>query len=60
MVLLSGEFNMKGKFYVVTGAASGIGQAVAIRLSKLGAAGVSISDVNLIGLEDTKMKCQCI
>jgi NAD(P)-dependent dehydrogenase (short-subunit alcohol dehydrogenase family) len=48
---------MEGRFYVVTGAASGIGQAVTIRLTELGAAGITISDVNFAGLEDTKEKC---
>jgi hypothetical protein len=48
---------MEGRFYVVTGAASGIGQAVTIRLAELGAAGIAISDVNVAGLEGTKEKC---
>lgn len=48
---------MEGRFYVVTGAASGIGQAVTIRLAELGVAGIAISDVNVAGLEETKEKC---
>lgn len=50
-------FNMlesiKGKVYTVTGAASGIGQATAIQLAELGAAGVAISDVNEVALQET-------
>lgn len=38
---------------VVTGAASGIGRALAIRLAKDGIAGIAISDVNEKGLEET-------
>jgi short-subunit dehydrogenase len=38
---------------VVTGAASGIGQALAIRLAKEGIAGIAISDVNEMGLNET-------
>ena len=38
---------------VVTGAASGIGRAVAIALSKEGAA-LAISDKNAAGLEETR------
>ncbi|KAL1980674.1 hypothetical protein VTN96DRAFT_3654 [Rasamsonia emersonii] len=51
---------MEGRFYVVTGAASGIGQAVTIRLAELGAAGIAISDVNVAGLEETKEKSEII
>lgn len=49
---------MKGRFYAVTGAASGIGQAVVIRLAELGAAGISISDVNTAGLDATRNLCE--
>jgi NAD(P)-dependent dehydrogenase (short-subunit alcohol dehydrogenase family) len=38
---------------VITGAASGIGQALAIRMAKEGVAGVAISDVNEVGLKET-------
>ncbi|KAF2807403.1 putative short chain dehydrogenase/ reductase [Mytilinidion resinicola] len=48
---------MKGKVYAVTGGASGIGQAVVLRLAELGARGIAISDVNLAGLEKTKKLC---
>jgi len=49
---------MKGRFYAVTGAASGIGQAVVVRLAELGAAGISISDVNTAELDATKALCE--
>lgn len=45
-------FSYKDKICVVTGAASGIGRAVAVNLAKQGAA-VAISDVNEDGLEET-------
>ncbi|KAJ9132417.1 putative Short chain dehydrogenase/reductase family oxidoreductase [Pleurostoma richardsiae] len=48
---------LKGRVYTVTGAASGIGQAVAIHLVELGASGIAISDVNKNGLEETKELC---
>jgi NAD(P)-dependent dehydrogenase (short-subunit alcohol dehydrogenase family) len=48
---------MEGKVYAVTGGASGIGQAVVVRLAELGARGIAISDVNLAGLEKTKQLC---
>jgi NAD(P)-dependent dehydrogenase (short-subunit alcohol dehydrogenase family) len=38
---------------VVTGAASGIGRALAIRLAREGIAGIAISDVNEAGLNET-------
>src|SRR5689334_18717484 len=38
---------------VITGAASGIGQALAIELAKEGIAGIAISDVNETGLLET-------
>ena len=38
---------------VITGAASGIGQALAVRMAKEGIAGVAISDVNEVGLRET-------
>lgn len=43
----------RDKICVVTGAASGIGRAVAINLARQGAS-VAISDVNDVGLEETR------
>jgi len=48
---------MKGRVYAMTGAASGIGRATAIRLAELDATGLAISDVDLAGLEETKQIC---
>ncbi|POR38191.1 Short chain dehydrogenase/reductase family oxidoreductase, putative [Tolypocladium paradoxum] len=49
--------SLNGRVYTVTGAASGIGQAVAVRMAELGAAGLALSDVNMSGLEKTKQMC---
>jgi NAD(P)-dependent dehydrogenase (short-subunit alcohol dehydrogenase family) len=38
---------------VITGAASGIGQALAVRFAREGVAGIAISDVNESGLKET-------
>ncbi|KAF2501097.1 putative short chain dehydrogenase/ reductase [Lophium mytilinum] len=48
----------EGKYYTVTGAASGIGKATALRLVEKGAAGVALSDVNLAGLQETVEECK--
>lgn len=47
-----------GKVYTVTGAASGMGRATSVRLAELGAKGLAISDVNLVGLEETAKLCK--
>lgn len=43
----------KTSIAVVTGAASGIGQALAVRFAKEGVAGIAISDINETGLAET-------
>ncbi|WP_193048226.1 SDR family NAD(P)-dependent oxidoreductase [Mycolicibacterium baixiangningiae] len=48
-----------GKVAVVTGAGSGIGQALAIELARSGA-GVAISDVNTEGLAETEERIKAI
>ena len=45
--------NVKGKHIFLTGASSGIGRLMALRLAELGAK-LSLSDMNLNGLEETK------
>jgi NAD(P)-dependent dehydrogenase (short-subunit alcohol dehydrogenase family) len=42
---------LAGKHIVITGAASGIGRAMALRFAREGAGGVVIADVDAIGLE---------
>jgi NAD(P)-dependent dehydrogenase (short-subunit alcohol dehydrogenase family) len=49
--------SLKGKRYLVTGAASGIGQATSIFLSKLGA-DLVLLDLNAAGLAETKLNCR--
>ncbi|TVY85976.1 3-oxoacyl-[acyl-carrier-protein] reductase [Lachnellula willkommii] len=49
---------IQGKVFTVTGAASGIGQATTVRLAQLGATGIAISDVDVVGLEKTKKLCE--
>lgn len=48
---------LKGKVFAVTGAASGIGRCTATRLAELGASGLTLGDVDLNGLVETKEIC---
>jgi NAD(P)-dependent dehydrogenase (short-subunit alcohol dehydrogenase family) len=43
--------NVKGKVAVITGAASGIGRATALKFHAEGAAGVVVADLNEAGLQ---------
>lgn len=49
---------IEGKIFVVSGAASGIGRATALRLAELGASGLSLSDIDTGGLEETRHLCK--
>lgn len=51
--------SLRGRVYSVTGAASGIGRATAIRIANSGAAAVALSDVDEKGLHETKRFCEC-
>lgn len=53
----SGMGKFSGKVVAITGAASGIGRALAVKLAKLGAR-LAIADVNESGLKETQMLCQ--
>jgi len=48
----------ENKVAVVTGAASGMGRALAVQLASLGARGVAICDVVLPALEETAAQCR--
>jgi NAD(P)-dependent dehydrogenase (short-subunit alcohol dehydrogenase family) len=50
-------FSLEGKKFLITGAASGIGRATGVVLSKLGA-DLILLDINLPGLEETFSLCK--
>lgn len=50
------KFDLRARTIVITGAASGIGRAVAIGAAKRGA-NLALVDVNKVGLEETKAQC---
>jgi NAD(P)-dependent dehydrogenase (short-subunit alcohol dehydrogenase family) len=49
-------FDLTGNRYLITGAASGIGRATSILLSKMGAK-LLLVDINLVGLHETQSYC---
>jgi NAD(P)-dependent dehydrogenase (short-subunit alcohol dehydrogenase family) len=49
---------IRGKVFAVSGAASGIGRATAVRLAELGASGLALSDVDGDGLEESRQMCK--
>lgn len=49
---------IQGKVFAVSGAASGIGRATAVRLAELGASGLALSDVDVEGLEESRQMCK--
>ena len=50
--------DISGKVAIVTGAASGIGRAVAAVLGEAGAAGIVIADIDLAGANETKERLE--
>ena len=50
--------DISGKVAIVTGAASGIGRAVAQVLGEAGAAGIVIADVDQAGANETKERLE--
>ena len=50
--------DISGRVAIVTGAASGIGRAVAEVLAEAGAAGIVIADVDMAGAEETKARVE--
>ncbi len=51
------QYSLIGNRYLITGAASGIGKATSILLSKMGA-NLILVDINLNGLEETRSFCR--
>jgi len=57
MKLNYNPFTLEGKKFLVTGAASGMGRATSLVLSKLGA-NLLLVDINLSGLQETLSQCR--
>lgn len=64
LATLADQMNVAGKIAVVTGGASGIGQALCVRLKKEGAAQVIVADIDgdraravAVGIDGTAMAC---
>lgn len=51
--------SLRGKVYSVTGAASGIGRATALKIANSGAAAIALADVDEKGLQETESLCKC-
>jgi NAD(P)-dependent dehydrogenase (short-subunit alcohol dehydrogenase family) len=51
------QYSLEGNRYLITGAASGIGKATSILLSKMGA-NLILLDIDLKGLEETRTLCR--
>lgn len=49
-------YSFDGKVVIITGAASGIGRATAIKLASLGAS-LALTDLNVASLEETSARC---
>lgn len=50
--------SLRGRVYSITGAASGIGRATALKIANSGAAAIALSDVDEKRLEETKALCE--
>lgn len=57
MIENSNPFSLEGRNFLVTGAASGIGRATSLALSRLGA-NLLLVDINLVGLHDLQRECK--
>ncbi|EXJ80453.1 hypothetical protein A1O1_08598 [Capronia coronata CBS 617.96] len=51
--------NFNGQVVLITGAASGIGRATALRMAKVGA-NLALSDINPASLDETRQQCESV